>query len=46
MYDYKGNIMATAPYAFYTKESIERLLDIWTKNAIAIANNSPQNIIM
>lgn len=46
MYDYKGNIMATAPYAFYTKESIERLLDIWTKNAIAIANNSLQNIIM
>ena len=46
MYDYKGNIMATAPYAFYTKESIERLLDIWTKNAIAIANNSPQNIII
>lgn len=46
MYDYKGNIMATAPYAFYTKESIERLLDIWTKNAIAIANNSPQNIVM
>ena len=46
MYDYKGNIMATAPYAFYTKESIERLLEIWTKNAIAIANNSPQNIIM
>ena len=46
MYDYKGNIMATAPYAFYTKEAIERLLEIWTKNAIAIANNSPQNIIM
>jgi len=46
MYDYKGNIMATAPYAFYTKESIERLLDIWTQNAIAIANNSPQNIVM
>ena len=46
MYDYKGNIMATAPYAFYTKEAIERLLEIWTKNAISIANDSPQNIIM
>lgn len=45
MYDYKGNIMATAPYAFYTKEAIERLLEIWTKNAISIANDSPQNIV-
>ena len=45
MYDYKGNIMATAPYAFYTKEAIDRLLEIWTKNAISIANDSPQNIV-
>ena len=45
MYDYKGNIMATAPYAFYTKEAIDRLLEIWTKNAISIANNTPQNIV-
>lgn len=28
MYEYKGNIMATAPYAFYTKEAIDRLVAI------------------
>lgn len=45
MYDYKGNIMATAPYAFYTKEAIDRLVAIWCKNVISISNNEPQNII-
>lgn len=45
MYDYKGNIMATAPYAFYTKEAIERLVAIWCKNVISIVNNNPQNVI-
>ena len=38
-------IMATAPYAFFTKESIDRLVDIWCKNTIALANNEPQNVI-
>lgn len=46
MYDYKGNIMATAPYAFYTKESIERLLEIWTQNTISVANDLPKNVVM
>lgn len=45
MYDYKGNIMATAPYAFYTKEAIDRLVEIWCENVISIANNEPQNIL-
>jgi len=45
MYEYKGNIMATAPYAFFTKESIDRLVDIWCKNTIALSNNEPQNVI-
>lgn len=45
MYDYKANIMATAPYAFYTKEAIERLVAIWCKNVISVVNNSPQNVI-
>lgn len=34
MYDYKGNIMTTAPYAFYTKEAIDRLVAIWCDNVI------------
>ena len=43
--DYKGNVMATAPYSFYTKESIDRLVDLWCSNIISILNNSPQNVV-
>lgn len=45
MYDYKGNIMATAPYAFYTKEAIDRLVSIWCDNVIALVNNEPKNVV-
>lgn len=45
MYDYKGNIMATAPYAFYTKEAIDRLVAIWCENVIALINHHPQNTV-
>ena len=45
MYEYKGNIMATAPYAFYTKEAIDRLVAIWCENIIALANDKPQNVV-
>ncbi|MGI5897664.1 MAG: 2-hydroxyacid dehydrogenase [Candidatus Dojkabacteria bacterium] len=45
IYEYKGNIMATAPYAFYTKEAIERLIEIWCQNVIAITSGKPQNKI-
>ncbi len=43
--DYKGNIMATSPYSFYTKESIDRLVELWCNNTISILNNFPQNIV-
>lgn len=46
MYDYKGNIMATAPYAFYTKEAIDRLVAIWCENVINLVNNKPQNVVV
>lgn len=45
MYDYKGNVMATAPYAFYTKEAIDRLVAIWCQNILAMVNDKPQNVI-
>lgn len=45
MYEYKGNIMATAPYAFYTKEAIARLVSIWCDNAKGLINNKLQNIV-
>ena len=43
--DYKGNIMATAPYSFYTKESINRLVELWCSNTIEILNNNPKNFL-
>lgn len=43
--DYKGNVMATAPYSFYTKESIDRLIALWCNNTIAISNNAPENVV-
>lgn len=45
MYDYKGNVMATAPYAFYTREAIDRLVAIWCDNVINLVNKKPQNIV-
>lgn len=41
--DYEGNVMVTAPYAFYTKEAIDRLIAIWVENVIGITKNNPQN---
>ena len=43
--EYKGNIMATAPYSFYTKESIDRLVELWCYNSIGILNNNLQNVV-
>ncbi|MDE6284800.1 MAG: hypothetical protein K2M17_03565 [Bacilli bacterium] len=45
MYNYKGNVMATAPYAFYTKEAIDRLVSIWCNNVVSLVNDNPQNIV-
>lgn len=45
LYDYKGNVMATAPYAFYTKEAIDRLVSIWCDNVIALSKNKYQNVV-
>ncbi len=45
LYDYKGNVMATAPYAFYTKEAIDRLVAIWCDNVINLVKDQPQNVV-
>ena len=37
--------MATAPYAFYTKESIDRLVEMWCHNTIGILTNDLQNVV-
>lgn len=43
--EFKGNVMATAPYSFYTKESIDRLVELWCNNTIGILNNNLQNVV-
>ena len=43
--DFKGNVMATAPYSFYTKESIDRLVELWCHNTIGILTNDLQNVV-
>ncbi len=43
--DYKGNVMATAPYSFYTKESIDRFVDLWCNNTISVLENKSQNVV-
>lgn len=43
--DYKGNVMATAPYSFYTKESIDRLVALWCDNTMLILSDNPQNVV-
>lgn len=43
--DYKGNVMATAPYSFYTKESIDRLVSLWCDNTMSILSDNPNNVV-
>lgn len=46
MNDFKDNVMVTAPYAFYTKEAIDRLIEIWCNNVICLVRDNPQNIVI
>ncbi len=43
--DYEGNVMASAPYAFYTKESIERLMALWVSNTLEMVDGSCTNAL-
>ncbi len=43
--DFEGNVMVTAPYAFYTKEAIDRLIAIWCENVVSVVKETPQNIV-
>lgn len=45
MDDFEGNVMVTAPYAFYTKEAIDRLIAIWCENVVSVVKEKPQNIV-
>ena len=43
--EFKGNVMATAPYSFYTKESIDRLVALWCNYINGIINKNLQNVV-
>lgn len=40
---YEGNVMVSAPYAFYTKESIERLMALWVSNTVETVKGECEN---
>lgn len=42
---YKGNIWALPPMTWYTKESLQNLLQIWVNNIVYFAQGKPQNIV-
>lgn len=41
--DYDGNVMVSAPYAFYTKESIDRLMALWVSNTVKTIEGKCEN---
>ena len=38
--DYDGNIMVTAPYAWYTKEALANCIEIWVKSVEGVATGN------
>ena len=45
MGSYKGNILITAPLAWYTKESLVRNIDLWTDTIISCLRGKPLNLV-
>lgn len=45
IFDYKGNVMVTSEYAWFTNESAEKRMDIWIDNIESILNHSYINVI-
>jgi glycerate dehydrogenase len=43
--DYDGNIFALPPMVWYTKESMDNLLDTWVNNIISYAKGKPINVV-
>lgn len=39
------NVMGLKPFAWYTKEALLNLYQVWTDNIVSLASNSPRNII-
>ena len=45
MSDYEGNVLAIPAMIWFTKDSLENLMEIWVENVKKLAEGSPQNII-
>ena len=43
--EYKGNIFALPPMVWYTKESLDNLLDMWVNNIVSFAQDKPINVV-
>lgn len=39
------NVIMMKPFAWFTKEALDRLLELWVENIERMAKNSPQNIV-
>jgi lactate dehydrogenase-like 2-hydroxyacid dehydrogenase len=39
------NVIMMKPFAWFTKEALDRLIELWTTNIEAMAKNTPQNLI-
>lgn len=42
---HKGNIFITAPMAWYTKQSLAKNIELWTKTILSCLSNKPINVI-
>ena len=43
LYDFDGNVMVTAQYAWYTKESLENCVEIWVQSVEGVATGNIVN---
>lgn len=45
MKEYHGNVLALPPMSWYTKESLENLLNMWVNNIVSFAKGKPVNVV-
>lgn len=39
------NVIMMKPFAWFTQEALDRLIELWTKNIEAMTQNNPQNLV-
>jgi len=43
--EFKSNVFVTPPNAYYTKEALIKMFEIWTETTISASTKTPQNVI-